>query len=299
MRWERGRRSRNLEDRRAQGAGRRTGRLRLPLPAGRGGKLSLTSLLIMVGLYFLIGPEALQGLGGLGGGGLPGGAQVGLPGGGSGDVASGPLRTTPAEDELVEFVSFVLDDAQQTWARLLPGYREAKLVLYRDTTRSACGVGQAQMGPFYCPGDEKVYVDLSFYGELRSRFGAPGDFAQAYVLAHELGHHVQHLTGTEARVRRAQRSSPGDANELSVAMELQADCLAGVWGHAAAQRGILERGDVEEGLRAAGAIGDDRIQGMAGRAVQPESFTHGSSAQRQQWLGRGLDSGDPAACDSL
>jgi predicted metalloprotease len=295
VRWERGSRSRNVEDRRAQSAGRgRAGRAGIPLPTGRGGKLSLGSVVIMLALYFLVGPDALTQLGGALG---PGDAQVGVPGGAGDVAASGPLRTTPQEQERIEFVSFLLDDAQQTWAQLLPGYRDAKLVLYRDATRSACGMGQAQMGPFYCPADQKVYVDLSFYDELHSRFGAPGDFAQAYVLAHELGHHVQRLTGIEAEIRRSQRARPQEANQLSVAMELQADCLAGVWGHAAGQRGILEPGDIEEGLRAAAAIGDDRIQRMSGRGVQPESFTHGSSAQRQEWLRRGLASGDPDACD--
>jgi predicted metalloprotease len=155
------------------------------------------------------------------------------------------------------------------------------------------------MGPFYCPGDQKVYIDLSFYSDLRARFGAPGDFAEAYVLAHEIGHHVQKLTGIEERVRVAQRSSPGSANALSVRMELQADCFAGVWGHHAARRDILESGDIEEGLRPAAAIGDDRIQKQAGQGVRPESFTHGSSAQRVEWLRRGIESGDPDGCDSF
>jgi predicted metalloprotease len=155
------------------------------------------------------------------------------------------------------------------------------------------------MGPFYCPRDQKVYVDLDFFQELRARFGAPGDFAQAYVLGHEIGHHVQNLTGISERVRREQHSSPKGANQLSVRMELQADCLAGVWGHATARRGILEAGDVEEGLRAAAAIGDDRIQRMSGRGVHPESFTHGSSSQRVEWLRRGLESGNPDACNAF
>ena len=155
------------------------------------------------------------------------------------------------------------------------------------------------MGPFYCPADEKVYVDLSFYDDLRSRFGAPGDFAQAYVLAHEIGHHIQRLSGLERDVREQQRANPSLANELSVRMELQADCLAGVWGHQAGRRDVLEPGDIEEGLRAAAAIGDDRIQKMSGRGVHPESWTHGSSAQRQEWLHRGLESGDPNLCNAF
>jgi predicted metalloprotease len=170
------------------------------------------------------------------------------------------------EEPMVQFVSFVLDDAQQTWARVLGSrYQDAKLVLFRDAVQSACGFAESASGPFYCPGDNKVYIDLAFYEELRRRFGAPGDFAQAYVLAHEIGHHVQSLLGVDRQVRSAQARNRGQANALSVAMELQADCFAGIWGHSTAQRQILERGDVEEGLNAAAAIGDDRIQRMAGR----------------------------------
>ena len=229
------------------------------------------------------------------------GMQVGLePDASYGGSTSGTRFEASAEEEaLVDFVSFVLDDAQETWAQLLPGYRDAQLVLFRGATRSACGTGRSEMGPFYCPADGKVYIDLSFYDELRRRFGAPGDFAQAYVLAHEIGHHVQRLTGVEERVRAAQRADRRSANALSVRMELQADCFAGVWGHHAARRDLLEAGDVEEGLRAAAAIGDDRIQSMSGQGVHPESFTHGTSAQRREWLGRGLESGDPADCDAF
>ena len=225
------------------------------------------------------------------------------PVGGRGDAVApsdrgsdGPLQTTQAEEELVDFVSFILDDLQQTWAELMPGYQRATLVLFRGATQSECGVGQGEMGPFYCPADQHVYVDLGFYEELRGRFGAPGDFAQAYVLAHEIGHHIQTLNGTSDEIRRAQQRRPNERNELSVQLELQADCLAGVWGYAANERGLLERGDVEEGLRAAASIGDDRIQSTSGRGVHPESFTHGSSDQRVQWLHRGLESGDPAGC---
>lgn len=297
MRWQRRGRSRNLEDRRGQRSGRRIAFGR-GLPAGRGGRIGIGGIvLILAASYFLgIDPMLL-----LGGGTAAGPTQVGLdpnrPMGGAG--TSEPLRTTPQEDELVDFVSFVLDDLQGTWANLLPGYRDAKLVLFRDATQSACGLGQSQMGPFYCPADGKVYVDLSFYRELRDRFGAPGDFAQAYVLAHEIGHHVQNLTQVEATVREKQRAMPQQRNALSVRMELQADCLAGVWAHQTAKRGTLEAGDVEEGLRAAAAIGDDRIQSASGRGVQPESFTHGSSAQRQKWLRRGIDSGDPNSCNTF
>jgi predicted metalloprotease len=218
---------------------------------------------------------------------------------GSGETTSA-RETSPEEEELVDFMSFVLDDTQSTWSELLAGrYREAEMVLFRDVDRSACGYAQSATGPFYCPGDEKVYLDLSFFDELHRRFGAPGDFAQAYVIAHEIGHHVQTLMGIEAEVRQAQGSRPGQANDLSVLMELQADCFAGVWGHSAAERGVLESGDVEEGLNAAASIGDDRIQQMSGGAVMPESFTHGSSEQRVTWFRKGLVSGNPEDCDTF
>ena len=217
----------------------------------------------------------------------------------SGDVA---VNETPEEAERVQFVSFVLDTIQATWARELPKatgtqYHDATLVLFRNAVQSACGTAQSAMGPFYCPLDEKVYIDLGFYDDLRARFGAPGDFAQAYVLAHELGHHVQHILGIDQQVRQAQQSSPGEGNELSVRLELQADCLAGVWGNHA--QNLLEPGDIEEGLNAAAAIGDDRLQGASGMGVNPESFTHGSSEQRATWLRRGLQSGDPNVCDTF
>jgi len=218
-------------------------------------------------------------------------------------VDSGPVASTPEEDKRVEFVSFVLDDAQSTWDRLFRDrgqtYQHAKLVLFRDAIQSACGFAEAATGPFYCPGDQRVYIDLGFYDELQQRFGAPGDFAQAYVLAHELGHHVQRLLGTEARVRETQERRPDQANELSVRLELQADCYAGVWGHETAQRQILEAGDVDEGLAAAAAVGDDRIQRMSGQGVHPEGFTHGSSEQRAGWFRRGLESGRPEDCDTF
>lgn len=227
-------------------------------------------------------------------------------GGGSAPVASRePVskQELAKEEPMVKFVSFVFNDTQRTWTKLLPAegvqYRRAKLVLFRDVVRSACGTAEAASGPFYCPGDEKAYIDLSFYEELRSRFKAGGDFAQAYVLAHEVGHHVQNVIGVEAKVRAAQQRNPRSAKALSVRVELQADCFAGVWGHSTAERGILQEGDVEEGLNAAAAIGDDRIQRMAGRTVSPESFTHGSSAQRMEWFKRGFDTGKISACDTF
>jgi predicted metalloprotease len=223
--------------------------------------------------------------------------------GGGAPTASAPVASTPEEEQRVQFVSFVLDDAQQTWERLFKArgqpYEHAKLVLFRDAIQSACGFAEAATGPFYCPGDERVYIDLGFYDELQQRFGAPGDFAQAYVLAHELGHHVQRLMGTEAKVREAQQRRPDAANDLSVRLELQADCYAGVWGHETAQRQVLESGDVEEGLAAAAAVGDDRIQRMSGQGVHPEAFTHGSSEQRTSWFRRGFESGRPEDCDTF
>ncbi|HEX4595299.1 MAG TPA: neutral zinc metallopeptidase [Bryobacteraceae bacterium] len=209
-----------------------------------------------------------------------------------------------AEQQKVQFVSFVLDDVQTTWQNLLPSqtgrpYHHAKLVLFRDETTSGCGLAQSASGPFYCPEDEKVYIDLSFYDELRDRFGAPGEFAEAYVLAHEIGHHVQKILGIEGRVQRLRQSDPREANPLSVKLELQADCFAGVWGNSTEQRKIIDQSDVRAGLRAAAAVGDDRLQRMATGRVMPETFTHGSSAQRDHWFQQGLDSGKISACDTF
>jgi predicted metalloprotease len=213
---------------------------------------------------------------------------------------AGPLETTPQEEAKVVEIGQMLDDLQATWARLLGGrYQKSTLVLFRGATESACGLGESAMGPFYCPGDQKVYLDLEFFDQLDRRFGAPGDFAQAYVIAHEVGHHVQNLLGIERQVRALQQRSPRQANQLSVLMELQADCFAGVWGHSTAQRGIMEPGDAEEGLRAASAIGDDTLQRQSSGRVRPESFTHGSAAQRAEWLRRGLQTGDVKACDTF
>jgi len=207
------------------------------------------------------------------------------------------------EQPLVQFVTFVLNDAQNTWSQILPAqgvpYRHAKLVLFRDTIDSSCGLAQSATGPFYCPEDEKVYIDLGFYDELKSRFGAPGEFAEAYVLAHEIGHHVQKLLGIDAKVRAAQQQSPPAANQLSVGLELQADCLAGVWGHSTQERNILDPGDLDEGLKAAAAVGDDRLRRMSRGQVNPETFTHGSSAQRAQWFQRGFQNGTIASCNTF
>ena len=227
----------------------------------------------------------------------------------SGDSAPDrPAATSPASNQAqsteVQFVSFVLDDVQGTWQNLLPAqgqrqYRHAKLVLFRDSIDSACGEAQSATGPFYCPGDEKVYLDLGFFDELKSRFGAPGEFAQAYVIAHEIGHHVQKLLGIERKVQRIRESNPAEANPLSVSLELQADCFAGVWAKSTEQRKIIDQSDVEAGMRATAAVGDDRLQKMATGRVSPERFTHGSSRQRTQWFQTGLNSGQLSACDTF
>jgi len=216
-----------------------------------------------------------------------------------------PRRGSAPTDEGADFVSVVLADTEDTWTEIFRAsgkrYQPPRLVLFTDAVRSACGFNSAAVGPFYCPGDQKVYIDLGFYRELRNKFGAPGDFAQAYVIAHEVGHHVQNLLGISARVREAQGAGGvRQANALSVKLELQADCFAGVWGyHADAERQLLEQGDIEEGLNAAAAIGDDRLQKMARGQVNPESWTHGSSKQRVYWFRRGLETGDPGACGTF
>ena len=282
MRWNPGHRSVNVEDRRGAGGG---------FMRGAGG-MGAGGLVILVILSLIFGRDFVS---------LASDPGVAQPGAESGDVP--PAETTPEEERLVSLVSFVLDDAQNTWRQVSSEmgtpYRDAKLVLFRDAVQSACGFAEAATGPFYCPADEKVYIDLGFYEELQQRFGAPGDFAQAYVLAHEIGHHVQNLLGTEAQVREARTRRADLANELSVRLELQADCYAGVWGLSAAQRQKLDSGDVEEGLAAAAAVGDDRLQRMGGGRVVPESFTHGSSAQRQEWFQRGFEGGRPDACDTF
>ena len=215
------------------------------------------------------------------------------------------VPTGPVNDQLGKFASVVLADTEQTWEKLMPAmgqrYEDPRLVLFTGAVRSACGATSAAVGPFYCPNDHKVYLDLSFFNEMSQRLGAPGDFAQAYVIAHEVGHHVQNLLGIAEKVNRLQRQvSDTEGNALSVRMELQADCFAGVWGHHAnRERNLIEPGDFEEGLHAAAAIGDDRLQNMSRGYVQPETWTHGSSQQRATWLRKGLDTGDPAVCDTF
>jgi predicted metalloprotease len=220
---------------------------------------------------------------------------------------SAPVSSSPAEERQVDFVDAVMGDVQSTWSAVLPReYKPTRVVLFRDAINSACGMAESATGPFYCPQDGLVYLDLGFFQELSARFGAPGDFARAYVIAHEVGHHVQRLTGIERQVRAAQMRDPSAVNPLSVRLELQADCFAGVWGHVASQPGRaakgqveLESGDVEEGLRAAAAIGDDRLQRMSTGRVMPDRFTHGTSEQRVEWFRRGLTSGSPEACDTF
>jgi predicted metalloprotease len=275
MKWQPGD-DRYVEDRRG-------------MSIGRGVPLGLGGMLVLLVLSWLTGTDLLS---------LFGSATDQ----GSGQVVQ---RQAPAgDDRLKKFAGAMLEDLNDTWALTLKGrYQPTTVVLFTDQVNAeGCGFAGSATGPFYCPATHKVYIDLGFYRELEERFAAPGDFAQAYVLAHEVGHHIQSLLGIESQVRRAQRSQPEQGNALSVRMELQADCFAGVWGHAASQPGHaveLETGDVEEGLRAAAAIGDDRLQREAAGRVAPEKFTHGSSAQRVQWFRRGLDTGNPEACDTF
>jgi len=289
MRWQRGTSREDIEDRRGSSGGGFRG-----FPGGGGLRLGLGGLIIL-GVLSLVFKQNFFALLDTG--------PLGTPTTESGRPAP-PAATTAEEEELVDFVTFVLNDVQDTWTALLPReanaqYKRAVLVLFRDAEQSACGFAESASGPFYCPGDQKVYIDLSFYDELRSRFGADGQFAQAYVISHEIGHHVQTQLGIDRQMRRAQQQRPDLANQLSVRLELQADCLAGVWGHSTAQRKLIDASDVEAGLTAAAAIGDDRIQRMSGRGVQPEKWTHGSSAQRVEWFKRGLESGSMAACDTF
>lgn len=276
--------------------GTRGGGSALPLRMGGGG-LGLGTLLLL-GVLLLLGRCAA------GGSGSDGSAfDIGLPQFPGAVPPSGDSNVSSPTDSIGMFVEDVVADVQDTWVVLFEGsgqqYERSKIVLFSDATTSACGSASSATGPFYCPADRQVYLDTSFFEQLHQRFGAPGDFAQAYVIAHEIGHHVQTLTGTSERVQTESRRNSGKANELSVRLELQADCYAGVWGYSAAQRGILDPGDLEEALTAAAAIGDDRLQRDAGGRVDQETWTHGSSEQRQKWFKRGFDSGDPNQCDTF
>lgn len=312
--------SKNVEDRRAEsGGGSPFGRggMPFPIPMGGGGRggLSLTTIIILGVLWFLFGSKIFGG----GGPDLGGSVQLpplpridagpsrpgaspfeipGLPGGGSG-------RVTAESDEMKKFVGRVLKDTEDVWGRVFQSfgrrYEEPKLVIFSGAFPTACGTGQAAMGPFYCPLDRKIYIDLSFYEDLKRRFNAPGDFAQAYVVAHEVGHHVQTLLGIAEKVQSLkQRSSEREANQIQVRMELQADCFAGVWAALNHQvKNRLQPGDIEEGLNAAQAIGDDRIQRQQTGRVVPDAFTHGSSAQRVRWFRRGLETAQIQQCDTF
>jgi predicted metalloprotease len=281
MRWRDGRRSSNIEDRRGQ---RRAGGL-------VGGGIGTVAVLL-VAMYFGVDPSLL----------LEGMQSASVPASSSGHR---PSAAELRDDPLADMVAVVIADTEDVWHAIFAAngrrYQEPTLVLFSGATRSACGVGQAAMGPFYCPADQSAYIDLDFYEDMKRRFQAPGDFAQAYVIAHEIGHHVQNLLGISAEVRRQQeRLGQADGNRLSVRLELQADCLAGVWANRADKaRGIIEAGDIDEALTAASAIGDDRLQMQSRGTVVPESFTHGSSAQRAYWFRTGLASGDLQSCDTF
>jgi uncharacterized protein len=293
MDWKGGRRSSNIDDQRSAG----------PAMGGAGGLGLLFRflpfllrtkagrvLLVVGGLGFaaanFLGVDVMKLLGGI-------------------QQPAATSASNSQEADLVDFVAVVLADTEDTWKmqfqQLGKNYQEPVLTLFRGSVNSACGLGQAAMGPFYCPGDYKLYIDLSFYQELKNKLGAPGDFAQAYVIAHEVGHHVQNLLGVSTQVRRAQeKASESEANQLSVKLELQADCYAGLWAHAAdKERGVVEIGDIEEALTAAAAVGDDRLQQQATGTVRPESFTHGTSKQRAEWFQRGYKTGDIAECDTF
>jgi hypothetical protein len=278
MRWTPGGLSSDVEDRRGQSGG-----------GLGGGGLGIVGFIILLVISLITGRNYL-------------GAY--FAGGGSTHMSQGapPRAASPEEDKSAQLASFVLGDTQDTWTKILARenirYPRARLVLFRDHTQSGCGAARAATGPFYCPADQKVYLDLGFWDQLR-RYGASGEFAQAYVVAHEIGHHVQNVLGIERKVRGIQQQNPQAGNQLSVAMELQADCFAGVWANSSADRQIIDQADVKTGLQAAAAVGDDRLQKMSQGYVTPDSFTHGSSQQRMAWFNRGLQSGQVSACNTF
>ncbi|MCS3456736.1 putative metalloprotease [Aeromonas sp. BIGb0405] len=285
MRWQNRRESNNVEDRRQQGGGNGGG-----LPIGGKGRLILLVVVMVAGYYGVDLSPLLNGTD-------PSQSVAQQP-------APNKQGTAPANDELARFTSVMLASTEDTWEQIFQAsgsqYQPPKLVLYRGATRTGCGQGQSVMGPFYCPADKSVYIDLSFYQDMKTKLGADGDFAQGYVVAHEVGHHVQNLLGISTKVRKQQQGlSQVQQNQLSVRLELQADCFAGVWGHQMEREQILELGDLEEALNAAQAIGDDRLQQQGQGRVVPDSFTHGSSAQRLEWFKRGFDSGDPGRCNTF
>lgn len=296
MKWEGNRQSDNVEDRRdgGSGGGFSGGGLGGLLGALLGSRLGVGTLVVALLGGWALGISPLTILGLLSGEGAP-----------TAQVQQAPAKRPPADDRMATFVSTVLADTEDVWTDVFrkggADYQRPKLVLFRGATSTACGQGQSAMGPFYCPADQKVYIDLGFYETLQKQLGAPGDFAQAYVIAHEVGHHVQNLLGISAKVQEARsRASQAQGNALSVRLELQADCFAGVWAHHADNaRQLLEKGDVEEAMNAAAKIGDDALQRGSGHAVVPESFTHGSSAQRQRWFDKGLKTGSVKACDTF
>jgi uncharacterized protein len=270
----------------------------MPIPMGRLGGGGIGTIVVLVIVYLLFVK------GGGGGGGFdvpdPTSSFPQVPASGTGNNS---VPGSPDEEKEIQFVDFVQGDAQDFWTQQFQAagkpYQRAKVVVFRNQVQSGCGLASSATGPFYCPLDQRVYLDLGFFSELQSRFKAPGDFAEAYVVAHEIGHHIQQQLGIEQSVRRQSQQNPGDANELSVRLELQADCLAGVWARSTYDRGILENGDLQEGLTAAAAVGDDRIQQQAQGRIDPESFTHGTSEQRAHWLQAGFDSGRLEACDTF
>lgn len=280
MRWRDRRRSSNIEDRRSAARGTKM----------VGGGIG-TIALVLAALYFGIDPAVL----------LEGVQSVNVPS----ETGTTPREQDYSDDPLADMVSVVVADTEDVWNGIFAEsnrrYQEPVLVMFRGATRTACGVGQSYMGPFYCPADQKAYIDLDFYTELKNRFDAPGDFAQAYVIAHEIGHHVQHLLGITEEVQRSrQQLSEGEANRMSVRLELQADCLSGVWANRTQrEHGFLEEGDIDEALNAASAIGDDRLQQRGGGGVSPDSFTHGTSEQRVRWFRTGFESGEPDRCDTF
>lgn len=282
MRWQGRRESNNVEDRRSE-SGSPLGGRGLRLPRGKGGIILL--LIVVIGGYYGVDLT-----------GLLTGQPMSQPG--TQQVA------TPQENEAAKFTRVIFATTEETWTQLFEKmgrtYQQPTLVMYRNYTQTGCGTGQSVMGPFYCPADGKVYIDLSFYDEMKSKLGAAGDFAQGYVIAHEVGHHVQKLLGIEPKVRQLQQNaSQVEVNRLSVMMELQADCFAGVWGRSMQQQGVMEEGDLQEGLNAAEAIGDDRLQQQSQGRIVPDSFTHGTSEQRYTWFKRGFDTGDVAQCNTF